>query len=284
VKIETPFLVIGGVAIAALLGGLAFWIWGGSSGETDVASGDCKPKETFEITAADYAEGKADAPITIIEYASMTCPHCARFTTDVLPQIKANYVEKGYVRYVYREFPLDRVALLASVAGRCLARDAYMPYIEMMYGEIQAWATNEDPRAAIKEMARRAGMSGDEFEKCVSTEDDAKKIVAAQSTAVKDYCIGGTPTFLMNGKLLGAREIPYEEFDEKFRAELKAKGVALPAAAATPAAVDGGTATDSTATPADGATPATGEATPAPATTTPPVAPASSTPATTPTP
>lgn len=255
-------------------------MWGGSSGEDVVASGPCTPVETFEVTAADYVEGKADAPITLIEYASMTCAHCAHFTTDVLPQIRANYVDKGYVRYVFREFPLDRVALAASVAGRCLAREAYLPYVEMMYSELQTWATQQDQRGAIKEMARRAGMSGDEFEKCLSTEDDAKKIVAAQTEASKKYCIGSTPTFLLNGK--GMTNGDYAEFDEKLRAELKAKGVVIPAAA---------TPTEGTATPADGtapaaapaegstpaATPATGDATPPPAT--PPTAPAPSKPA-----
>jgi protein-disulfide isomerase len=275
VKLERTHLIAGGVALVALLGGLAYWIWGGSSGEDVVASGPCKPVETFEVTAADYAEGKADAPITMIEYASMTCPHCAHFTQEVLPQIRANYIEKGYVRYVFREFPLDRVALAASVAGRCLAHEAYLPYVEMMYSELQTWATQQDQRGAIKEMARRAGMSGDEFEKCLSTEVDAKKIVAAQNEASKKYCIGSTPTFLLNGK--GMTNGDYSEFDEKLRAELKAKGVVIPAAA---------TPTEGAAVPADAsvpaATPATDAATPAastppPATT--PAAPAPSKPA-----
>lgn len=276
VKLERTHLIAGGAALVALLGGLAYWIWGGPSGESVVADGPCTPVETFEITAADYVVGKADAPITLIEYASMTCGHCANFSTEVLPQIKANYIDKGYVRYVYREFPLDRVALAASVAGRCLAREAYLPYVEMMYGELQTWATQQDQRSAIKEMARRAGMSGDEFEKCLSTEDDAKKIVAAQTEASKKYCIGSTPSFLLNGKAMTNGD--FSDFDEKLRAELKAKGVVIPAAA---------TATEGAVVPADGsvpaATPATGEATPAagtppPATT--PAAPAPGTPST----
>jgi hypothetical protein len=171
------------------------------------------------------------------------------------------------------------VALAASVAGRCLAREAYLPYVEMMYGELETWATQQDQRSAIKEMARRAGMSGDEFEKCLSTEDDAKKIVAAQTEANKKYCIGSTPSFLLDGK--GIPNGDYSDFDEKLRAALKAKGVEVPAAAG-----EGAAPTDGTATPPDGsapaATPAAGEATPAavtPPPTTPPAAPASSTPA-----
>lgn len=256
------------------MAGLGYWIFGSAPAPTQTA-GECKQKETFDITAADHTLGKADAPITVVEYASMTCPHCARFTTDVFPQFKKDYIDTGHVRYVFREFPLDRVALAASVAGRCLAHDAYIPYVEMMYGEIQNWATAQDPRAAIKEMARRAGMSGEDFEKCMSTEDDAKKIVAIQKVAVDDYCINGTPTFFMNGKKLASGEISYSELDEKLRAELKAKGVALPAAPAsetTPAAAPAdGTATQPaagatpTASPAPAATPGTSPAAPAPA-------------------
>lgn len=258
-KVDTPYLIAGAVGILAILGGLAFWIWGGSSTETPtaVASGDCVPKETYEVSANDYTLGKPDAPITIIEYASMTCIHCARFSRDVLPSLKEHYVDKGYVRYVFREFPLDQVALTASVIGRCLQKDAYIPYVEMMYHDLETWAQpGTDLRASIKEMARRAGMSGDDFEKCLSTEEDAKKIVEAQAKANKDYCVSGTPTFLMNGKKLAGGEIAWSELDEKLRAELKAKGVTPPPAAAT-APAEG--------TPAEGAAPAPAEGAAAPA-------------------
>jgi protein-disulfide isomerase len=295
VKVDTPYLIAGAVGLLAILGGLAFWIWGG--GSTDpatptqtAANGECVPKETFQVAATDYAVGKADAPLTIIEYASMTCIHCARFSRDVYPTLKSEYIDKGYVRYVFREFPLDEVALTASVVGRCLARDAYLPYVELMYHELENWAqpADNDLRGSIKEMARRAGMSGDDFEKCLSTDVDAKKVVAIRTQANNDYCISGTPYFLLDGKKLASGEIPWSELDEKLRAALKAKGVDVPAAApaegATPAPADGATP------PADGATPAApAEGTaPAPASdaTTPPAAtpPATTPPATTPAP
>jgi protein-disulfide isomerase len=271
-------LIAGGVGVLAILGGLAFWIWGGSTtGSTQTAAnGECVPKETYEVAASDYALGKADAPITIIEYASMTCIHCARFSRDVYPSLKTNYIDKGYVRYVFREFPLDQVALTASVVGRCLQKDAYLPYVELMYHELETWARQEDLRGSIKEMARRAGMSGDDFEKCLSTEEDAKRVVEAQAKANLDYCITGTPTFLMNGKKLASGEIPWSELDEKLRAELKTKGVDVPASAPAEAAPAEGTATPAAGTPADGAAPAAegttapaGESTPAPAAETP---------------
>jgi protein-disulfide isomerase len=286
VKVDTPYLIAGAVGLLAVLAGLAFWIWGGGSADPTkptqtAANGECVAKETYEVTANDYVLGKADAPLTIIEYASMTCIHCARFSREVYPTLKADYIDKGYVRYVFREFPLDEVALTASVVGRCLARDQYLSYVELMYHELENWAQPADNnlRGSIKEMARRAGMSGDDFEKCLSTEEDAKKVVEIRTKANADYCISGTPYFLLDGKKLASGEIPWSELDDKLRAALKAKGVDVPAKA--PA--EGAPAPTEGAAPADGAAPAEGTAPVAPADgTTPPVEGAATPPAATP--
>ncbi|MFM9865305.1 MAG: thioredoxin domain-containing protein [Micropepsaceae bacterium] len=271
-------LIAGGVAALILLGGLGYWFLGkgGSSPDSEVVTGDCKPIETVEVTDADFTLGKADAPITFVEYASMTCPHCAQFSSEVLPLLKANYVDKGYVRYVFREYPLDTVALTVSVVGRCLQKDAYIPYVEMMYTELQTWARGEDLRGNIKEMARRAGMSGDEFEKCLKSEDDAKRVIAVRAKAIKDYCVGSTPTFLVNGKVIGSGEILWTDLDAKLREAAKEKGVTIPAAATDAAAPAEGAVTapaEGAAAPAaDGAasTPTDGAATPAEPATAPP--------------
>jgi protein-disulfide isomerase len=292
VKVDTPYLIAGAVGLLAILGGLAFWIWGGSVDPTaptqTTANGECVPKETFEVAATDYVLGKADAPLTIIEYASMTCIHCARFSRDVYPTLKAEYIDKGYVRYVFREFPLDEVALTASVVGRCLARDQYLSYVELMYHDLETWAqpADNDLRGSIKEMARRAGMSGDDFEKCLSTEEDAKKVVAIRTKANADYCISGTPYFLLDGKKLASGEIPWSELDEKLRAALKAKGVDVPAKAPAEGAAPPATPADGAAPPAEGTTPAAPAdgAAPAPASDAATTPPATTPPATTPAP
>jgi protein-disulfide isomerase len=292
VKVDTPYLIAGAVGLLAILGGLAFWIWGGSVDPTaptqTTANGECVPKETFEVAATDYVLGKADAPLTIIEYASMTCIHCARFSRDVYPTLKAEYIDKGYVRYVFREFPLDEVALTASVVGRCLARDQYLSYVELMYHDLETWAQPADNnlRGSIKEMARRAGMSGDDFEKCLSTEEDAKKVVAIRTKANADYCISGTPYFLLDGKKLASGEIPWSELDEKLRAALKAKGVDVPAKAPAEGAAPPATPADGAAPAAEGTTPAAPAdgAAPAPASDAATTPPATTPPATTPAP
>jgi protein-disulfide isomerase len=277
VKLDRNTMIAGGVAAAVLLGGGAYWLFGTGGGEDKpVLTADCKPIETYEVLDTDYTLGKADAPLTFIEYASMTCPHCAQFSRDVLPQLKEQYVDKGYVRYVFREFPLDPVALTVSVVGRCLQREAYIPYVEMMYNDLATWARGEDLRGNIKEMARRAGMSGEEFEKCLSTETDAKRVLEIQKQAMKDYCVGGTPTFILNGKVIASGEILWSTLDTKLREAAKEKGVTIPAAATDAAAPAEGAATapaEGTAAPAaDGAasTPTDGAATPAEPATAPP--------------
>lgn len=265
VNLDRNTLIGGGVAAAVLLGGLGYWLATREASSTTTASGECVAKPVV-ATDADYSVGKTDAPITMIEYASMTCPHCARFTRDVYPKFKENFVDKGHVRYVFREFPIDRVALTVSVVGRCLPKDAYIPFVEVMYHELETWGRSEDPRAAIKEMARRAGMSGDEFEKCLSSEDDAKKIIAGLEKAQKDHCVGGTPSFFVDGKFFVAREVEYEELETKLREALKAKGVDVPASTPAPAEGAATAPAEGTAAPAaDGAasTPAEGTATPA---------------------
>jgi protein-disulfide isomerase len=281
VNLDRNTMIAGGVAAAVLLGGAGYWAFGTGTGasngeEITQVTADCKPIETYEVTDADYTLGKADAPLTFIEYASMTCPHCAQFSTVVLPKLKEQYVDKGYARYVFREYPIDRVALTASVVGRCLPKDAYIPYVELMYSELMTWVRSDDPRNALKEMARRAGMSGDEFEKCLATDADAKRVLAVQQKAMKDYCVGGTPTFLLNGKVIGSGEILWETLDSKLREAAKEKGVTIPAAATDAAAPAEGAPTapaEGTAAPATGgaaSTPTDGAAKPAEPVTAPP--------------
>lgn len=272
VTVELPYLAGGLVGTLLVLSALGYWLWG--TGPSTIASntpagGTCVAKETFDITDADFVRGSATAPITIVEYASMTCPHCARFNNNVLPHLEADFVEKGFVRYVFREFPLDSVAMTISVIGRCLPKDQYLPFVDLMYQTQQQWGTAtsaEELRSSIKEMARRAGMSGDRFEEClVKSEPDAKKVDAVRMAGIKDYCVGGTPTIFMNGKVIASGEISYPDLDKKIREELTRLGKTPPppSAAATSGATETPAPTpaptEGAAPPADGAAPAAAE-------------------------
>ena len=111
------------------------------------------------VTAADRILGRADAPVTVIEYASFTCPSCARFHADIVPGLKKSYIDSGKVRLVYRDFPLDRVAFAASVVARCSAADRYFGVVDLLFREQPRWAGAKDPMGALTGLAMLAGVS-----------------------------------------------------------------------------------------------------------------------------
>ena len=161
-----------------------------------------KPDASFgqmPVADDDYQLGKPDAPITIIEYASLTCPHCATFETEVLPQLKAAYVDTGKVRFVYRDFPLDRVALTASVIARCAGRERFFGYIDAFFASQQNWARAQNPVEALGRIARLGGMSDAEIDACIKDQKTVDTVLAQRLEGEKTYKIQSTPTLFING-------------------------------------------------------------------------------------
>src|SRR5271168_4105284 len=117
--------------------------------------------------SADHVLGKADAPITIIEYASLTCPHCAEFNKEVLPEVKAKYIETGKAKLIYRDFPLDQWALRASVLARCAPADKYFGFVDVLFQNQVTWATAKDPMAALEKIGMLGGVSSAQFSACM---------------------------------------------------------------------------------------------------------------------
>jgi len=281
VKIETPFLVAGGAGVLALAAGLGFWFMSGGGGSNteqigqEIASGACKPIETVNVTSEDFTFGEADAPITLVEYASQTCSHCADFAREVVPKLQENYVKTGKVRFVFREFQRNRIDLAASVLGRCLGRDAFIPFTEMLFANQNTWMLREDQNIVegLREMSRRAGMSNEDFEACMKKEDEAKRLSDLRDKSMKDYCIDATPTLLMNGRKLQADASTYDGLEKVLNAELKKLGKEAPAAAATAtptAPAEGTSPTPASGDTAPAATPESPPASSAPATEAPP--------------
>jgi protein-disulfide isomerase len=266
ITVELPYLAGGAVGTLAVLGGLGYWMWGTTP--TTIAGGACEVKNNFEVTAADYTEGDPKAPITLFEYASMTCPHCARFNNTVMPLIRKNYIEKGHVRYVFREFPIDQVAMTISVIGRCLPHGDYLPFVDLMFQTQQTWGSSksaEELQASLKEVARRAGMTGEAFDQClVNGQKYADDIAKVAQKAQTDYCVQGVPAMFVNGKVFASGELPYAEADKKLREELTRLGKTPPPPpppeAAPPAATP-----PAGQPPPEGATPPAGETPAAPA-------------------
>jgi len=161
----------------------------------------------------DLALGADDAKVTVVEYASMTCGHCAHFTTDVFPEFKKKYVDTGKVRYVFREFPLDNLAAAASMLARCTGTEKAFPLIEVLFEKQKEWAFGEgNPVPRLFEIAKQAGFTQESFDKCLTDQKLLDDITAGRTRAADVFGVSATPTFFINGKKLdGAPTM--EKFD-----------------------------------------------------------------------
>ena len=165
--------------------------------------------------------GKEDAPITVVEYASMTCGHCANFHNKVLPTIKEKYVDSGKVRFIMREFPLDKLAVAASMLARCAGGEKTFPLISALFAKQDEWAfVRSNPVPELFKLAKQAGFTQESFDKCLTDQKLMDDIVKIRSRAADSFGVGSTPTFFINGKkMTGAPTI--EEFDKAFAPLLK---------------------------------------------------------------
>ena len=143
--------------------------------------------------------GNKDAKVTIIEYMSMTCPHCARFQHDTFPGIKQKYVDTGKVRYILREFPLDPVAAAAIMLARCAPAEQYFPFVDVMFAQQQSWATADDKKSALLQMSKLAGFTQETFNACLTNQKLLDDVNAVREKAGKEYGVNATPTFFVNG-------------------------------------------------------------------------------------
>ena len=156
--------------------------------------------EDAPVHPNDRILGNADAPVTIIEYASLTCPHCANFHNNTLPAIKKNWIETGKAKLVYRDYPLDGLALRAAVLASCLEGDAYFAFLDVLFRSQQQWARSNDPVGALAGLARLAGMDEATIQACSTDEAAMNNILALQKEANDSYEIRSTPSFIVNGK------------------------------------------------------------------------------------
>jgi protein-disulfide isomerase len=150
--------------------------------------------------------GDPKAPVTMIEYASATCPHCAEFHLKVWPSIKEDYIDKGKVLFVFREFPTDQLALGAFMLARCVPEDKYFETIDMMFLQQKFWTKN--PKPELFKIVGDMGLSDVDAEACITKQDLATNIKAVLDKANKDFGVKGTPTFFVNGTLLDGHEDP----------------------------------------------------------------------------
>ncbi len=144
--------------------------------------------------------GKPDAPITIIEYASMTCGHCAHFHETVFPHLKEKYIDTGKVRFIYREFPLDTVAAAVSMLIRCSPQDKYFDMLHLFYSKQDDWIDRQKPVDTLLGFSKQVGFTQATFNACVSDQKMLDGLKDVQDRAAKQFQVSGTPAFFINGR------------------------------------------------------------------------------------
>lgn len=175
----------------------------------------------------DLALGKDDAPVTIVEYASMTCGHCAAFHNTVFPKIKEKYVDTGKVRFILREFPLDNLAAAASMLARCAGGEKTYPLITDLFAKQETWAfVQGNPVPAMFQLTQAHGFTKETFDKCLTDQTLLNNITATRERANKSFSVRSTPTFFVNGRRLEGPSDRIETFDKAIEA------ASAPAAAA----------------------------------------------------
>ena len=210
------YLIYGVVAAVFIVvaGGGYWWLSNAQNPLAAAASGQAVP-----LKPTDMVRGSPNAPVTIVEYASMTCPHCAAFENEVVPRLVKDYIEPGKVKMVFREYPLDGAARMASAVARCLSGDQYFSFIDLLFKNQMNWIkdfdgngqlTKEDILQGLTQMGRFAGLSGEKVQACADDKMNLALVDENWMEGQTKYGVNSTPTFFING-VMHAGEIPYDD-------------------------------------------------------------------------
>ena len=178
-----------GAVLASPVGGLA------ALAQSDPATAELMAEGPLK----DLWVGKPDAPVTIIEYASMTCSHCATFHAATWPTLKSKYIDTGKVRFALREFPLDPLALAAFMLARCAGDDRREAAVELLFARQREWLVDK-PVAALMGVVKEAGFTQESFESCLKNQQLYDAVSQTRDRASQKFGINSTPTFFINGK------------------------------------------------------------------------------------
>jgi len=166
-----------------------------------------------EEALADKVLGNPDAPVEIIAYESLTCPHCASFHHNAWPEIKEKYIDTGKAKFVFRDFPFDAIGLRASMMARCMGDERYYGILDVLFNSQSQWTRAEDPMKALAGIGRLAGLDQAAFDACMANEELMDGILKGRQRGQSEFEVSSTPTFIINGtKVVGAQ--PFEAFAE----------------------------------------------------------------------
>lgn len=192
--LETSACAVAGLAVLSLAPKLGF-----------VSPAAAQASDLQELMVpgplGEMAEGKEDAPVTIIEYASMTCGHCATFAATTFPKLKAEYIDTGKVRFILREFPLDPLAAAGFMIARCAGEDKYFAVIDLLFAEQKQWAYSDKPVEGLQNLVKQAGFSQQSFEECLQNQKLLDGVNAVRQRGAEKFGVNSTPTFFINGKI-----------------------------------------------------------------------------------
>jgi protein-disulfide isomerase len=168
----------------------------------------------------DQVLGADNAPVTIVEYASMTCPHCAQFQAKTFPKLKERYIDTGKVRFIFREFPLDPLAAGAFMLARCADKDKYFAVIDLLFGTQRDWVV-PNPLQPLLNVAKQAGYTEETFNACLKNQQVLDGIQNVRDRGAKVLNIESTPTFFVNGKRV-VGDVSIEDLEKEMKPYLKA--------------------------------------------------------------
>jgi len=209
-------------AVVVLLVATYLVVWGGS-GEGPLPTGAAF---TIKVQPRDRTMGSPNAPIQFVEYAAPSCPHCAHWNEAVFPKFKAQYIDTGKVYYIFRVFPLSPIDAAVEAMARCLPKESYFQFIDMMFRNQDRWDPDghdiPDVHAALVNMGRIAGMSEDRVNACISNQDKLNEISDVGDQAHKRFGINSTPSFIVNG-ILTRKPFVWEGLKETLADAMKKK-------------------------------------------------------------
>src|SRR5207253_314258 len=204
-SVTRRYVLVGATALVAVLAaggaGHEFWSFPDTAAAQSGRSGEVSVADLLVPgPLGDEIQGQADAPVTIVEYASMTCPHCSHFHETTYPELKKKYIDTGKVRFIFREFPLDQLAAAGAMLARCAGKDKYFPMIETLFSQQKEWVVQK-PLEPMFNIAKQAGFTQQSFDECLANQQMLTGLQEGQKRATQ-LGVNSTPTFFINGKIV----------------------------------------------------------------------------------
>ncbi|VBB68937.1 Periplasmic thiol:disulfide interchange protein DsbA [invertebrate metagenome] len=198
-KVLLRFLTRGGLVVTlflVLVGVMAE----DTSHRTTPAAQAATPAAQAARLPADRFMGREDASVTVIDYSSLTCPHCADFHTQILPRFKTHYIDSGKVKFIYRDFAVDPVATAGAMLARCAPLDMYFHFLGTLFSSQKTWSRASQPRRALVHLAQMGGMTETEVNQCLSDPALLADLNAIKNEAIGMHGITATPSFVIGGR------------------------------------------------------------------------------------